>query len=153
MYWEDFASVVAEVRIRPLRGLIDVFHEDCHSGSGDRIGSTTGRVDGQLVLPVVATPAGSIFPGSHGDRERCLDAVAQSDQAITQLGSVIESVNLRAQVTEFIYGTRQAVGRAYQAHVVPHDVLDGAHVLGDEGRISNVAAGIVPGGDVPGVHV
>ena len=91
----------------------------------------------------------AVVAGSLPDDQSHFDGVAQADQAVAQLGLAIEGLDLVLQVAQLADGAREPVTGADQAHVVPHDILDGLHIPLDEGRVGFLGqVGFVPGGDV-----
>ena len=106
------------------------------------------RVGVVFLLSVMAAHASFVGPGI--GRHNCGRAhgIAQANQTIGHAGNAIELLDLGFQVAQLVQGTLQARDGADQADIVPHDVLNGAHILADESRIWRLGTGRLPGWDV-----
>src|SRR5262249_36103900 len=82
--------------------------------------------------PVVAPPRHLVVARGPVDRERRLDAVAQSQERVGHRAPPVELLDLVPQLAEDSPGAVEPPLRAQEPHVVPHGVADDHPVLRDQ---------------------
>lgn len=99
----------------------------------------------------MATDTLPVDPRRIGDDDGRPHRIAQPDQIVRQRLAAVKALDLILKRPQLAHRTRQPSRRAHQPHIVPHDLLQSAHVLADQSRVGRAVLRVTPFRNVIGV--